>query len=324
VPYIMAYVLPFALLTAVLLVFGRFSADQELTAVRASGISLATLVTPILLLSLVFCALCAAFNLWIAPLCRGSYKNLIFQVGSNTLTGLISEDRFITEIPGIMLYVRKKDGDSLHDVRFYDLDENHEIKARATARQGAVIYDPSARSIAIRLFNAVGEFRRDKEPPPDPDFIGPAPPPDPSSWQQAQWNQYDSGAMDLSQLLKAERKLKLSEMTFGQLRREKSSLEARGISAGPVRIQMHRQISFSFACFAFTLVAIPLAIQAHRRETSIGIAIALLLVMVYYSFLILGEVFQAREHLHPHLLMWAPNFLFEALGAWLLFRASHR
>ncbi|MGZ8920664.1 MAG: LptF/LptG family permease, partial [Limisphaerales bacterium] len=130
------------------------------------------------------------------------------------------------------------------------------------------------------------------------------------------------GPVDLAPLFRGERKPKLSEMTLSQLIRERDEREAQGISNMPVRVQIHRQLAFSFACFAFTLVAIPLAIQAHRRETSIGIAIALGLVMVYYAFIIIGDALETKEHLQPHLILWFPNFLFQAIGASLLFRAN--
>ena len=321
IPFVMAYVLPFGMLTAVLLVFGRFSADQELTAVRASGVSLVSLVTPILLLSLALCGLCAAFNLWIAPKCRDAYKDLVYQFGARTVATLITEDRFIDEIPGMILYIRKKDGDVLRDVRLYMLQTN-EITQRISAQAGHIVVDESKNTIAFDLTNVVFEAREEIDAELQQQLIGPPLPEEPPEWHALQTGNLTTDAVDLAALARKQRKPKLTEMTLPELLQERHKRAVQGISVMPVRVQIHRQFSFSFACFAFTLVAIPLAIRAHRRETSIGVAIALVLVMVYYSFIIIGDALETRENLNPHLIVWIPNFLFQALGAALLYRAN--
>jgi lipopolysaccharide export system permease protein len=319
-PYSMVYVLPIGLLTAVLLVMGRFSADQELTVVRASGTSLLAIVVPVIGLSALLCVLCAVFNLWVGPHCRTAYKNLIFEVGTKSISNLITEDRFIEEIPGIILYVRKRHGDDLEEVRLYEIEKNH-IKRRTTADRGKIIYDPAGQKISFALFDAITEYKKD-EPSIDPSFIGPPAPRDPDEWGTARGHRFDLPPIDLTPLLNSDRKPKLSEMDHWQLERELKDLNAKGVETMPVRVQIQRQIAFSFACFAFTLLGIPLGIQAHRRETSIGVAISLGLVLVYYTFIIAAEALQAKEYLHPQLIVWIPNYLFEILGVWLLWRAN--
>lgn len=325
IPYVWAFALPMGMLTATLLIFGRFSADQELTAVRASGISLLALITPILLLSLVLCLLTAVVNMEVAPRCRIAYKRLIDTLKVELSNLQLPEGRFIKDFDNYIFYVGKNRQGTLQDVLVFMLKDQTNTVGSIRAPTGKVEIDSDAMKVNLYLYNA--ETIYDGVP--------------------------GSGdihlEMDLDSNKKGGSSTKLSDMTFMQLWEEFRSLENRlqfpaGTLAGlspqelkarkrellrrrddlvsPIRFQIHKQAAFSFACFAFTLVGIPLGIRMHRRETNIGIALALLLVGIYYTFILLGQALDTRAEYAPHLIVWLPNFLFQAVGAVLLWRAN--
>lgn len=321
IPFVLVYSLPMGLLTATLLVFGRFSADQELTAARASGISLISLTTPILLLSLCFCTLSAWINMDLGPRARAQYVNLIAEASGDLADIQLPAGRLIYDFPGYIFYAAKNDHGALKDVLVYNIAQNTTLQAPG----GQTELDKTNRVLTITLFNAQSVTRLTNGTPVFSSF----------------------GTMPITVNLNSKpsgnEKPKISDMTFPQLQvelREREKLldflpastnsaaqwtaqikETEGIIQ-KVRSQMHEQIAFSFACFGFALVGIPLGIRVHRRETNIGIAISLGLVLVYYSFVILGNSLSSRPEFYPHLIFWLPNFIFQAVGAVLLWRAN--
>jgi lipopolysaccharide export system permease protein len=329
IPWVWVFALPMGFLTATLLVFGRFSADQELTAARASGVSLISLITPVLLLSLLCCGISAWINMQLGPQCRYAYKKLIFQARTelaNNADDTLPEGQYVRDFPGYIFYVEKNRGGKLEGIRVYQRGTN--MQMTIIAPTGQIETDITNKQIILNLNDAsIVRFN--------------------GSHVYFDTSRNVPMKFDLNTMTNQMGKPRISDMTFWQLQLELRDLEEsfalppspatstdelrtqlrkvaerRQDLTEPIRVEMHREIAFSFACFGFTLVGIPLGIRVHRRETNIGVAIALGLVLIYYAFFMLGESLSARPEFAPHLILWLPNFIFQAVGAVLLWRAN--
>ncbi len=326
IPFVWVFALPMGMLTATLLVFGRFSADQELTAARASGVSLLSLVMPVLLLSLFCCTLSAWFNLDLGPRCRVRYLGLIQEVKKELVNAQLPEGQFIRYFPGYIFYVEKNDGGKLKNVMIYRLQNETNVDMTLQAVSGQLNPNRANNQLALDLCDARSVTLT-------------------GHGNIIQSSPTLSLNFSLDTVTNRVNKPSISDMTFLQLRQELRDLENLNVPVGtnspaalrtqlsalreqhgdftePIRVAMNREVAFSFACFGFTLVGIPLGIRVHRRETNIGIAIALILVVVYYAFIMLGQSLSSRPEFYPHLILWVPNFIFQAVGAVLLCRAN--
>ena len=305
IPYVLVYSLPIGMLTAVLLVFGRLSADNEITACRASGLSLGGLAAPLLIISLFFSAICAYVNLELEPRCRHALKTLLYEAGQETIVSAIQEGTFIDYFDDMIFYIGKREGDQLYDVLFYQMQDRRKVRD-IRSREARLVRDEAGIPNGIEFYDALIFFRSDGDDDLDP---------------------LNSGKLVVPLEFRdaPSRKRKVKEMSFRELQAEKERLIGLGATPAdlsPVILRMHTQLSFSFASFGFTLIGIPLGIRAHRRETTTGMAIAIVLLLLYNAFFIMGKGLETNPEYFPHLLVWLPNLVFQAVGVYLFRRAD--
>ncbi len=333
IPYVLAFSLPVGMLTAALLVFGRLSADQELTAAKASGISLLSLAAPVLLLSVAVSAVCAWLNFDIAPASRLAYKTILFRTGMERPTiALQNNQPMSVGLYGISAARIAPDGTNMEDVVVTEDETNGVMKSWAHGATGTIALNLTNKTILITLQHAI-EDQRGNNGLWAPGFTGAGADLSftiPFGAVDQSVLQIPLSEMTLSQLLRrkdqVERELAMAPLPRGnaQLRQAQrefnENLSSRTIT--PVLFYLHRQVAFSFACVGFTLVGIPLGVRGHRRETSVGIAVALALMLAYYSFIVLAQAWINHPERGPQYIVWLPNFVFQAAGAVLLWRAN--
>lgn len=327
IPFACVYALPMGFITATLLVFGRFSADQELTAARAGGVSLVSLVWPVLLLSLLCCGLSAWFNMEIGPRARVAFVNLRSDLLANLANAQIPEGRFIRDFPGYIFYTEKNNGGDLENVLIYQLRGETNIDSITHADHGRLDPQRAGNQLVLDLYEARIVKLNDKG---------------------NVSTSFSKVTLNFSSETVTNRvtKPRISDMTFVQLQQELHDLENLNLPAmetnstaelrsqlqmmqqqkkdaiEPLLVTMHFQFAFAFACFSFALIGIPLGIRVHRRETNVGILMSLILVAVYYAFIMLGQSLAGHPQFYPHLILWMPNLIFQAIGVVLLWRAN--
>lgn len=311
-PFSLAFTIPWGLLTALLLIFGRLSADNELIALRANGISIPRVSLPIFCIAAILTAICFWINIDIAPRAEKKMLLSIFEIATNNPSALFGADEVVNEFPDRRVYVGDRKGDTLINVIVIEIDRDNNPIKMVHAERGNLIADPAHSRLLLKLYNAQFEERDPK----DPRNIkkirqginlieGTFPIP-----LQALYAEYMNTGRVTSYTMA---ELKKEELTTPNPKR-----------ALRVRVEISRRFSISFACLAFTLIAIPLGITAHRKETSVGFALSLALAFIYFFFILVARSLQENAQAHPVFLMWVPNILFITLGIFLFFRMARR
>ncbi len=310
-PFSLIFTIPWGLLTAILLVFGRLSADNELVAWRANGISVTRICLTLALVTLT----CTAFTLWlnvqVAPAAQEKLRSNLFDLATRNPMALFGSDQVIDEFPGRKIYVGKKEGNKLENITVFEMNKES-LPMRVTfARTGMLEADLPNKQILMHLYDARYQQRDEKNPL------------DLRKMRDGISMAEGTLPISLDELYEKEKKRpSRSALSIAQLLDTLKSGNKRERSAS--RTELNKRFSFPFSCLAFALVGVPLGVTAHRRETTVGFLLSLIIAISYFLFVIVADTLRSNPKLHPEYLVWFPNVLFIALGLFLFYRLSKR
>ncbi len=303
VPEVLRFALPLAMLIASVLVFSRMSADNEICALKASGVSLWQIISPCLLLSGLLSVVCFFLSLSVAPNCRYLVQQLQWEALTGSPLALLEPGTPIQLSPHSSVQVGRKVGNVLYEIQFLETDRAGEKLRDVTARQGVMVNNASRRSLELVLKNfTLSEYLLAQ-----PSRVGEV---QPFLQSETMTIPLEYGAAQEQKPLKRKLKLMSAKMLFADMGLE----EAEGGNLSEHRVELHYRFVLAISPFALMILGIPFGIRNRRSESASGLLVCVLLALFFYGFLLLGRSLKEQVGFHPELILWIPNILYQIGG----------
>jgi lipopolysaccharide export system permease protein len=150
--YIVALSVPCSVLVAVLMTFGRLSQDNEITALRAGGVNLASVLIGPLGAAVLLAIGLTLFNNHVLPETNHAFANLLIDIGRMRPTVKLQEGVFISDFPGYNLLVQSVNGrtNEMRGVTLYQVNPEGP-PTTIVARRGFLSYTPDGRTAVLEL-----------------------------------------------------------------------------------------------------------------------------------------------------------------------------
>lgn len=307
-PSMIYLITPLSVLIGVLVVFGIMNRNSELTAMKATGISLYRIAVPVLAIAAILSASLFAFDELYLPQANRRQEAL-----RDVIKGKPAES---VEHPGRRWIFGQPEKGQPGRIFYYEyFDPNIDTFGNITIFEFA----PGSFRIQKRIFASRAEWE-----------------PHLNAWVfEDGWVRTFSGDEIASYQPFAvstfpeiheqpgyfTREVRQSsEMSFSELASYIHSLRQSGFNTVPLRVQLNHKLAYPLITLVMGILAIPFALSMGRRGSLSGIAVAIGVAIAYF---IVSGFFEAMGNvswLPPVLAAWSPDFLFGLAGAYLLLR----
>ena len=297
-PGFLAITIPMSLLVAALTAFTRLSSDSEVTAMKASRISLYAMVRPVMQFAFILFIVTTVIAHFLAPHANHAFKAHLFNmVKSRAMIGL-DQGVFSSTFDGMVIYVDKMS--SLDDISGIFISDERTGNEPYTilAKQGRLITNPDSFKVTLVMDKGTINVQ-------------------PRAEGTYSLMSFDTGRLFLN-IDEASFKRSdaagrnIDELDSLSLLQSWRAARAENKPTKDLEIEFQKRVSVSYACLVFGLLGAPLGIRKSRSGKSAGIAISIGVILVYY--LVLGTAARLAESgaLSPVAATWIPNGLITA------------
>jgi LPS export ABC transporter permease LptF/LPS export ABC transporter permease LptG len=296
-------VMQYGVLLAVLITFGLMERSNEVTAIKATGISVYRIIVPVLVIASLLSASLFFLDQFYLPHAnkrQDALRNLI--KGKPAQTFLRPDRKWIFGEHSNIYYYQffDADRDQFADISVFQFDPKtfaitHRVVAERARWSDAAErwifeagWERDLRGEAIENYRRfdVATFPAFNEPP---------------------------------SYFKKE-VLQSQEMNYEELRRYIHDLQQSGFDVVRLRVQLHRKLAFPLVTIVMAVLAIPFSLSAGKRGAVTGVAIAVGIAVVYETTSRLFEAMGNLSQLPPGLAAWSPDLIFALVGAYLILK----
>lgn len=300
---------PLAVLIAVLSTFGLLNRSSELTAMKATGISLYRVIIPVLALAAVLAVALFAFDDFYLPVANRKQEALRMTIKGKPPQTYLRPDRK-------WIFGEQKPGEParIYYYRFFDTD------ADQFADMTVFEFDPDTFLLTRRIFAKNVTWQPQLH-----QWVFE------NGWERTfngsevqNYHTFDVATFPVLTEQPAYFKKELlqsQEMNFAELERYIRDLQQGGFDVVRLRVALFHKFAYPAIALVMAVLAVPFALSMGKRGSLTGIATAIGIAIVYWVISNLFEAMGNASMLPAALAAWSPDVLFALTGGYLLLRA---
>ena len=302
---VLAFTIPMAVLVGVLIGLGRLSADSEIVAIHASGISLRRLLVPIGFVAAGCGLLTLILTFWLIPMSWRTLGRLEQQILSSQAPYAVQPRVFDERFPHFVLYVQDVEAAATRwrGVFLASSAQSSATSSLTLAQDAQVVAGAEKNQIELHL----GSGSTHDYDPHEPDH-----------YSVTTFGQSDI-PIDISTSATGVKSTVISdaEQSVSGL------IEDKGPNWRDARVEFHRRIAFPAACLIFALLGVPVGVRPRRGGRAAGLVLTLVLIGGYYFLFVTGAHMAQQGSIAPWAGIWAANIVAAVVGLFFLRRIEN-